>query len=265
MEFHFERRASASALWARRLASFSAVLLLTAGLGHRYGAVDTVPFFWLLGLVALLAVMALLLAGFGFWRLWANGDRGGRAATRAVLVALLVLVPYGIGAFQAWTLPPLTDVSTDLVNPPRFVTAGRRRAADANPILPISGEDAARQALAYPAVTGRRYMQPMDRLGEIVAFVLADLGWTVYHHTDPQMQTTRSEVEAEARSPVFGFVSDVVLRIADEGESTYVDLRANSRYGPHDLGDNAAKIARFFAALEAEVALRNMPINVENE
>jgi uncharacterized protein (DUF1499 family) len=263
MEFHFERRASASALWARRIAVFSAVLLITAGAGHRYGAVDTIPFFWLLGLVAGLALLAVILAGIGFFRLWTNGDRGGRASTRAVLVAVLVLIPFGIGGWRAYTLPRLTDVSSDIASPPLFPTAARRRPADANPIRPATTEEAGAQVLAYPAVTGRRYSQPVDRLNEIIAAVLRQLGWTAAHHTDPQMQAAESLMEAVARSPVFGFVSDVVIRIVDEGESTYVDVRSNSRYGIHDLGDNAEKAERFLAALDAEVALRNMPINVE--
>ncbi|MBX3529224.1 MAG: DUF1499 domain-containing protein [Rhizobiaceae bacterium] len=263
MEFHFERRASASALWARRIAVFSGVLLITAGAGHRYGAVDTIPFFWLLGLVGGLALLAIVLAGVGFFRLWTNGDRGGRAATRAVLVAVVVLIPFGIGGWRAYSLPRLTDISSDIASPPPFPTAQRRRPADANPIRPATAEEAEAQLLAYPAVTGRRYSQPVDRLNEIIEVVLTQLGWKAAHHTDPQMQTAESLIEIVARSLVFGFVSDVVVRVVDEGESTYVDVRSNSRYGIHDLGDNAEKIQRFLAALDAEVAARNMPINVE--
>jgi hypothetical protein len=263
MDFHFERRASASARWARRIATFSAVLLVTAGLGHRYGAVDTIPFFVLVALVAGLAVLSILLAAVGFFRLWTRGDKGGRAATRAVLVALIVLIPFGIAGWQAYTLPWLTDASSDVANPPQFPTAASRRPRGANPIRPATQEEIAEQILAYPAISGRRYSQPVDRLGEIIAFVVAGLGWETAHHTDPQLQSAEILLETVAHSPIFGFVSDVVIRVTDEGESTWVDARSNSRYGPHDLGDNAAKLERFFAALDAEVALRNQPINVD--
>ncbi len=264
MDFHFERRASASALWARRISTFSAVLLLTAAAGHRYGAVDTIPLFWLLGLVALLALLALLLAAVGYARLWTYGDKGGRASTRAVIVALLVLLPFAYGGYRAVTLPRLTDVSTDVVDPPGFVAAPRLRGKDANPVRPYDGALAAGQMAAYPAATGRRYSQPADRLVEIVLFTLADLGWPLTYRGDPQALSGESRVEAAARSLVLGLVSDFALRIVDEGESTYVDARSNSRYGPHDLGDNAAKIVRFFDTLDAEVTLRNLPVNVED-
>lgn len=254
-----------SARWAQRVAVFSLVLLLTAAAGHRYGAVETVPLYWVLAIVAALAVLAILLAALGFMRLWTRGDRGGRAATRAVLLALVVLAPFGFAGWRAYSLPRLTDISSDTAGPPPFPTAARRRPADANPIRPATPQEAAAQLAAYPAVSGRRYSQPVDRLGEMIATVLTALGWRIAHSTDPQMETAESLIEAVAPSLVFGFVSDVVIRVVDEGESTYVDIRANSRYGIHDLGDNAAKIERFFAALEAEVALRNMPINVEGD
>ena len=54
-----ERRSSRSALWASRLASFSAVLFVVSALGHRLGLIETVGLFWLLGLVAMLAVVAI--------------------------------------------------------------------------------------------------------------------------------------------------------------------------------------------------------------
>ena len=47
---------------------------------------------------------------------------------------------------------------------------------------------------------------------------------------------------------------DVAMRVTDEGTSTYVDMRSASRYGSHDLGDNAARIAAFLAELDAEVS-----------
>lgn len=265
MDFYFERRASASALWARRTALFSAALLITATAGHRYGAVDTVPYFWLLCVVFGLALLSLVLAGVGFFRLWTNGDRGGRASTRAVIVAIVVLLPFGFAAWQAYMLPRLTDVSTDTENPPRFLTAQARRPADANPIVAPRPEAILLQIGAYPAVTGRRYSQPVDRLGEIMDAVIAQLGWESVARRDSVAEDGVAETELIARSPVVGLVSDVAVRVVDEGESTYVDMRSASRYGPHDLGDNAAKILRFFAALDAEVALRNMPVDVERE
>ncbi len=57
-------------------------------------------------------------------------------------------------------------------------------------------------------------------------------------------------IEAEARSLIFGFPSDVVIRIVEEEDATLVDMRSSSRWGPHDLGSNAAQIKAFLKALD---------------
>ena len=57
-------------------------------------------------------------------------------------------------------------------------------------------------------------------------------------------------IEALASSAVFGFETDVVIRLVEEEDRTIVDLRAASRYGRHDLGANAALIQSFLADLD---------------
>jgi uncharacterized protein (DUF1499 family) len=63
-------------------------------------------------------------------------------------------------------------------------------------------------------------------------------------------------IEALAHTPLLGFPVDVAVRLTDEGTSTYVDMRSASRYGRHDLGDNAARIAAFLGELDAEMAVQ---------
>ncbi len=60
-------------------------------------------------------------------------------------------------------------------------------------------------------------------------------------------------LQGEWRSPVFGFRFDVVIRLREEAETTLVDMRAASRYGPHDLGMGAALVESYLKALDAEL------------
>jgi hypothetical protein len=60
-------------------------------------------------------------------------------------------------------------------------------------------------------------------------------------------------LQGEWRSPVFGFRFDVVIRLREEAETTLVDMRAASRYGPHDLGMGARMVEGYLKALDAEL------------
>ncbi|MGJ7040540.1 hypothetical protein J2Y63_003805 [Shinella sp. BE166] len=60
-------------------------------------------------------------------------------------------------------------------------------------------------------------------------------------------------LQGEWRSPLFGFRFDVVIRLREEAETTLVDMRAASRYGPHDLGIGAELVEGYLKALDAEL------------
>ena len=60
-------------------------------------------------------------------------------------------------------------------------------------------------------------------------------------------------MEAVAHSFLFGFESDIVLRIIEEEDGTLVDMRSTSRFGAHDLGSNASRIIAFMSDLDASL------------
>lgn len=64
---------------------------------------------------------------------------------------------------------------------------------------------------------------------------------------------SRVLLQGVAASPGLAVLSDIAIRLTEEEETTYVDMRAVSRTGNHDLGLNAWHITRFFAALDAEL------------
>lgn len=227
---------------------------MTAALSHRFGYLETPGFMAVLAVVAGIAMLALLLAVFAFSRLWSHGDIGGRNITVAVVVSLVVLTPFAFWTYWAVTLPMLFDVSTDLDDPPSFVLATAARGAGMNPIGPFTDETRAMILQSYPLVTGRRYEMPYARVAEAVAKVLQERSWTIATPVSTLLGDGEATVEAVARTLVFALPADVAVRLTDEGESTYVDMRSVSRFGRHDLGDNAARVASFLADLDAEIA-----------
>lgn len=249
-----EQRRSRTTGWCRRTAWFAVVLLAVVWVGHHYGLVETQGYLWVLALVPLLAALALVFGAFGFSRIWTYGDLGGRDLTAGLLMALLVLSPYGVAAYLMLVDPPLRDVSTDLDTPPALPTA-TSRTARMNDLIPQSPGEQRLQVENYPLVTGRRYQSSMDETIAAVEAVLARKGWQVAGSPDPQdVAAGEVTIGALAHSLVLDLPVDVAIRVTADEDSTLVDMRSASRYGRHDLGDNARRIASFLGDLDVEIA-----------
>ena len=248
-----ERRVSKSAAWSRRLAAFSAMLLVISAAAHRFGYLQTVDFIPVLGVVVVLAVAALLLAARAFYRLWHYSDRGGRNLIVGASIALVVLTPFGLVLYRALTQPMLHDVSTDVEDPPVLRFAAGSRTPDMNPVASYTEEERRLQLAEYPQVTGRRYDLGIDRVVTAISKIVEDRGWRIVSPwtTSPEGDAS---LEALVTTPILGFRVDVAIRVTNEGRSTYVDMRSASRYGVHDLGDNAARIKAFLADLDTEIS-----------
>ncbi|MCO6386064.1 DUF1499 domain-containing protein [Aliihoeflea sp. 40Bstr573] len=235
---------------ARGIAFFALVLLLVAGLGHRFGSIPTPEFLGVLGIVAGLGLLALVLAGFALRRVWVEDDGGTGPAVVAVLLALIVLAPFAMAARGFLMHPRLVDVTTDRTAPPQFVVAAENRDARMNAIGAIAPDDADAMAREYPDLVTRSYALPLPDVTQAILRVASARGFTPLGRTTaPDGET----LEFVGYSYILGFPSDVAIRLRAEGETTRVDMRSASRYGGHDQGENAKRIDNFLDALDYEV------------
>jgi hypothetical protein len=255
-----ERRISSAAGWSRRLAWFSAVLFAVAGIGHRFGLLETIAFFWILAIIGILAVAALTLAATSFPRIWNFGDGGARDAATGTTVALVVLAPFLFSGYCVFAYPQLHDLATDLTDPPLLTLASQQRGPGMNAITGIDEESAALQQEHYPEIVGRRYDLPLERSAAIVDSLVKLHRWKALAASsraeggDPDSASITREFLAG--SPVLGFPANVAIRLIEEDGSTYVDMRSASLYGRHDFGDNARRIVSFLEEMDAQVALQ---------
>ena len=60
-------------------------------------------------------------------------------------------------------------------------------------------------------------------------------------------------MQGEKRTRIWGLRFDILIRLKEEAETTIVDVRVASRYGPHDLGMGAAIAEAYLDALDAEM------------
>ncbi len=289
MRIRYERPVSHAASWSRRVGLFALALFVVSALLHRIGVIVSDTFVTLFVLSGCLAALAFLLAAIGLLRLWMVGAQGGRASAKGLFFSLLVLIPVGLALYRVQTLPSLYDISTDTVDAPTFIEPVRHSAFWL-PLVASEQTGYEGQAEAYPRVTGRRYEGAMDRVLEAVRLVAENSGIRITDEKTPEVaddsddedssvivpdatESTEAIVsddaaegpsvidlvqprillQGETRSMVFGFASDISIRLSEEAETTYVDMRSVSRFGPHDLGSNALIISEFLAALDAEL------------
>ena len=94
-----------------------------------------------------------------------------------------------------------------------------------------------------------------EQVAAAVESLVESRGWTVTERRGDPLLSLQSTIELVARSFILGFPADIAIRITDEGGATFVDMRSVSRYGRHDLGENARRVASFMADLDAAMAV----------
>jgi hypothetical protein len=292
MPYRPERPVSISAIWARRLGRFSLALAIAALVFHRLGLLALPNAVAVLLLATALAVVVVGLAAIGFVMLWLIGARGGRASFFGFVMAAMVLGPAGYAASRYFTLPELYDVSTDVTDPPAFLREPEIAASWLPRAAEISPQMRGAQMVAYPNITGRRYDGAIDRVLDSVAAVAAERKWKLVADEGADFLAPEAAPEAQARpqngqldpgsipvpearpdfenepaelsqqvvvlqytykSLIFGINHDIVLRLAEEEETTFVDMRAAIRDGDHDLGLNARLVRNFLRDLDVSL------------
>ncbi|MCC6194228.1 MAG: DUF1499 domain-containing protein [Burkholderiales bacterium] len=226
------------------LALAAAVAIAASGFGARFGAWD-----WRTGFAILryASYAAFAIAAITIGALIVPHVRAGRARSLGVALAI-ALAASALPLFWMWqarTLPPINDISTDLANPPQFdkIAALRERA-------PVSvrypGPETARlQRTGYPDLRTRVLRQPRDPVFDNALALARDMGWTIVA-TDP----AKGIIEATATTFWFGFKDDVVIRVTRlNNDATRVDMRSVSRVGKGDLGANARRVRAYMSRL----------------
>jgi uncharacterized protein (DUF1499 family) len=187
-----------------------------------------------------------ILVGLGaFVAIWQNGSRGMSLILLALLIDAVVLAYPAYLGLQYRKLPPIHDITTDPIDPPRFEALGRLRSGDgANTAVYAGLYSAEQQRQAYPDIEPVELEIPVDRAYAIALQLVNKRKWLVIDERAPQPPRRIGRIEAVARTPIMGFREDVSIRVVPDGEDSRVDIRSSSRYFESDLGSNAARVAK---------------------
>jgi len=161
--------------------------------------------------------------------------------------AIAVFMPLSM-MNKAKSVPPIHDITTDLVNPPKFVAILPLRADAPNPAEYQGEEIAKQQREAYPELQTQKYQKTSDQVFDAALAAVKDMGLEVVNS-----DKTSGLIEAYDTTTFFGFIDDVVIRIQSEGQMTMLDARSKSRVGMSDIGKNAERLNALIAGVKTNL------------
>lgn len=139
---------------------------------------------------------------------------------------------------QAARVPPIHDITTDIVHPPQFVAILPLRKDAPNSAVYGGPEVAIKQRTAYPDIQTLIINAPGPQAFEQALAAARAMGWQIV-----AAEPREGRIEATDTTFLFGFKDDIAVRVtpADENRSL-IDVRSLSRVGRSDVGKNAARI-----------------------
>lgn len=192
---------------------------------------------------ALGLILGLTLIGTGLFGLVRRREWATRMLGAGVLPLLGALVIVGLFVLRPGPAHRFNDVTTDLADPPSFSQG------------PAAGQpypDAYRDlhSEAYPDLKPTHFgVAPEQVFDAALTIAKATDGWEVVHE-----DRASGVIQVLARTSIFRFEDDVVVRIRADESGSIVDLRSKSRIGQGDRGANADRIRGFLTRLSQKLA-----------
>lgn len=241
---------SRAARWSGRVALFAAMVVAIAIWLARSGRIDLTGTVAAVAAGMALAGAAAVLAVVAFATIWREGRPGFRQAMGGLLLALLLAAWPAYLAILAVRLPPITDVTTDLADPPAFSRS--RRALDIRGgVIPQDppSDTRAIQRRYYPTLAPLTLDATPSEALQLALKAAQQRGWQVIETVNATGRAGIGRIEAVDHSLVLRLPSDVTVRLRPVAAGTRIDVRAVSRNGQHDLGGQARRISDYLRAL----------------
>lgn len=231
------------------------VLLVLAAvfLSLRFELIHFTEFRPVFGLSLVVAFFGgLIVTGQLLYNLYKNKP----ARISQVLTSIGGMLPLALLVFtlspKLKVFPPIHDISSNLENPPQFILAQQDR---------VSGDHATDydltnipiQQASYPSLVPLQVEASPAMVKTAVQDIARQKGWQVLGVSTADTW----QLEAVARTPLFGFRDDVVIRVnevaGNESQLTEIAVRSASRVGQSDLGANAQRILEFYSDLKSRL------------
>jgi uncharacterized protein (DUF1499 family) len=240
-----EQPPSRAAIWSVRMALFAVVVTLYGTLLVRSGQ-QGLPGLAALGSGFVLAALSILVALVGGVMIWNHGLKGVGRVSVAIMLCLGVLAAPATMLLQLARLPALSDITTDIDDPPAFSRSRAALAARGGLVPPERPRESRQpQREAYQRIIPIITELPAEEAFDTALTAARDMGWQVIEGTVPGGRTGAGRIDAIATTRILRFADDVTIRIRPRVDGSRIDVRSVSRLGRHDLGTNARRIQSF--------------------
>jgi uncharacterized protein (DUF1499 family) len=240
---------SQKAEWSARIGVLFFVLFLLTFGAHRFGKLSTPAAMQLFGAAVAGAVLAVGLGVAAFVSIWRDGHLGITNASIGVLFGMVMLIGPILSLPSLLKLPRIYEVSTDMVHAPLFEEKGDLAKERHHRDKSFRHETALLQVKAYPDIKPLIVNRSREDAYSAVLETVQKLKWKISLQNAPT-QNESGKIEATDHTMIFGFIDDVVIRVAGNSREAQVDVRSSSRYGQHDLGRNAARVEKLFTEVK---------------
>jgi len=235
--------------WSRAIligSVVAATLLPLGAVGARLGIWSFMTGFLLLGAGTVLAAIGVVVGIAGIIAAKRRRLKDDKPAVYlGTLISVLIIALMGMQFQTASSVPPIHNISTDVVDPPAFVRIAALRGDDTNPLTYDAEQLASLQQDAYPWVQTLKTDRDAAAALRQSIRVLEGMGLEIVH-----VDEAAGLVEATDTTFWFGFKDDVVVRVRAADDGALVDMRSVSRVGLSDLGINARRIGAFLERFE---------------
>lgn len=252
-----ENASSTGLARSTRVAAWLAVLLGIVGLAgmlssgplYRIGALSLGHAFLLMGLGAKVGVAAIIVGVIALiMSLLAHRGRFTAIAVLAIVLGVLAFLPPWMFRHRAALVPPIHDISTDIVNPPAFKSVLPLRVDAPNSPVYGGAQVADQQVEAYPDIKPVQLPQSPQAVFEAALKVAQAMDWKIQ-----AQDAAQGHIEATSTTFWYGFKDDVVIRIRAHNGGSRLDVRSESRVGKSDVGKNAERIRDFVSQLKNQL------------
>ena len=242
------KKHSAVAFAGMLVAVVACIAAMLAGLGSRIGFWHFRTGFEILSGSGYLALLAVVVSAAGAVICLKQKRKGIMLAIPGLVVGLAVVALLVQLRLKAHDVPPIHDITTDIVNPPQLVALLPLRGDASNPAAYGGAEIAIKQLKAYPDIKPLVLGQPFEQAFETARATARSMGWNIVAEDKKD-----GRIEATATTFWFGFTDDIIIRITPAGLRSIIDIRSVSRVGRSDLGTNAERIRGFMEKLQHNV------------